>query len=130
MQAVNDGQVETGLVNHYYLLRAMAEDPDLPGRNHFFTVATAGSLVMPSGAGLLGSSGNEDAAREFVEYLLTQESQGYFAEETFEYPLIEGVPANEMLPPIDSLPTPDIDLSLLATTLDTATDLVAEAGLL
>ena len=50
--AVNQAQVETGLVNHYYLLRALAEDPDVVGRNHFFTTPTAGSLVMPAGAGL------------------------------------------------------------------------------
>jgi hypothetical protein len=35
-----------------------------------------------------------------------------------------------VLPPLDSLVTPDLDLSQLATTLDKATDLVAEAGLL
>jgi hypothetical protein len=34
------------------------------------------------------------------------------------------------LPPLDSIPTPDIDLSDLAPMLDTATDLVAQAGLL
>ena len=128
--AVNDGQVETGLVNHYYLLRALAEDPNVVGRNHFFSVATAGSLVMPAGAGILASSGNTDEAQEFVSFLLSQSSQEYFATETFEYPLIPGVSADERLPAIDTLATPDVDLSLLATTLDTATDLVARAGLL
>lgn len=128
--AVNEGQVETGLVNHYYLLRALSEDPGAPGENTFFPVPTAGSIVMPAGAGILASASNPDAAERFVAFLLEVDAQEYFATETFEYPLIDGVPADDRLPALDSIPTPDIDLSLLATTIDTATDLVAEAGLL
>lgn len=130
VSAVNDGQVETGLVNHYYLLRALEEDPSVPGANHFFAIATAGSLVMPSGVGILASSNQQTEASRFVSFLLEEESQRYFAEETFEYPLLPGVPADERLPAIESIPTPDVDLSDLASVLDRATDLVAEAGLL
>jgi iron(III) transport system substrate-binding protein len=128
--AVNAGQIDTGLVNHYYLLRALADDPSEVGRNFFFAVPTAGSLVMPAGAGILKSSTSQEAAQKFVEFMLTDEAQTFFAEETFEYPLVPGIPANELLPPIDTIPTPDIDLSDLATVLDLATDLVAEAGLI
>jgi len=128
--AVNAGEIETGLVNHYYLLRALAENPGEVGENFFFTVPTAGSLVMPAGAGILKSSGNQEAAQKFVEFMLGDVAQTYFAEETFEYPLVPGVPANELLPLIDTIPTPDIDLSDLANVLDLATDLVAEAGLI
>jgi iron(III) transport system substrate-binding protein len=128
--AVNDGQIPVGLVNHYYLLRALAENPNLPGANHFFGVATAGGLVMPAGAGILASSGSKDAAQQFIEFLLSDQAQEFFAQDTFEYPLVPGIPANDLLPPIDTIPTPDIDLSDLASVLDTATDLVAQAGLL
>lgn len=128
--AVNDGQIPVGLVNHYYLLRSLAEDPNQPGANHFFDVATAGGLVMPAGAGILASSDRKDAAQQFVEYLVSDEAQEYFAQETFEYPLVPGIDADPLLPPIDTIPTPDIDLSDLASVLDTATDLVAQAGLL
>jgi len=128
--AVNDGQIPVGLVNHYYLLRALAEDPNLAGANHFFEVATAGGLVMPAGVGILASSDSKDAAQQFIEFLLSDQAQEYFAQETFEYPLVPGIDANDQLPPIETIPTPDIDLSELATVLDIATDLVAQAGLL
>jgi iron(III) transport system substrate-binding protein len=128
--AVNSGEIDAGLVNHYYLLRALAENPDESGRNHFFAVATPGSLVMPAGAGVLASSDKQDAAQQFIEFLLSDDSQRYFAEETFEYPLVPGIEADASLPPIETIPTPDINLSDLATILDTATDLVAQAGLL
>jgi len=128
--AVNDGQTPVGLVNHYYLLRALAEDPNLPGLNYFFPTATAGSLVMPAGAGILASSDKAESAERFVEFLVSETAQTYFADETLEYPLVSGVPANALLPPIDTISVPDIDLSRLASVLDTATDLVARAGLL
>ncbi len=130
VNAVNAGEVDAGLVNHYYLLRALAENPDVPGANHFFEIATPASLVMPAGAGILASSSHAPEARQFIEFLLGEAAQTYFATETFEYPLRPGVDAHSALPPIDTIPTPDIDLSLLATALDRATDLVAQAGLL
>lgn len=128
--AVADGRVDTGLVNHYYLLRLLAEDPDTAAANHFFLQPSAGALVMPSGVGILSRADEPDAAGQFVEFLLSVESQEYFAEETFEYPLVPGVEPFEGLPPLDSIPTPGIDLSNLAPMLDLATDLVAQAGLL
>jgi len=128
--AVVDGQVETGLVNHYYLLRVLAEDPVAPAANYFFPEASAGSLVMPSGAGILEADDAPEAAATFVEFLLSVEAQEYFAQETFEYPLVPGTEPFGDLPPLDSIPTPDIDLADLAPMLDLATDLVAEAGLL
>jgi iron(III) transport system substrate-binding protein len=128
--AVADGQLDSGMVNHYYLLRRLVEDPDAAAANYFFPEATAGSLVMPAGVGILATADSGDAARRFVEFLLSEGAQEFFATETFEFPLLPGVAANPQLPPIESIPTPDIDLSELATVLDLATDLVSEAGLL
>lgn len=128
--AVDDGEVETGLVNHYYLFRRIAEEGDVNAANHFLSGDSAASLVMPAGVGILESSDRGDAAEQFVEFLLGAEAQRYFAEETFEYPLVAGTPAHPDLPPLDTIATPDLDLSRLAEALDTATDLVARAGLL
>jgi len=130
--AVDDGEVETGLVNHYYLYRRIAEEgaDNVAAANYFLPGGGAGSLVMPAGAGILASSSQQDAALEFISYLLATSAQEYFATQTFEYPIVEAVPANPGLPPLDSLNPPEINLSELAAVLDRATDLVAEAGLL
>jgi len=128
--AVADGRLDSGMVNHYYLLRRLVEQPDATAANYFFPEATAGSLVMPAGAGILATSQNREAAQTFIDFLLSQAAQEYFATETFEYPLLPGVAADPLLPPIETIPTPNIDLSDLATVLDRATDLVDEAGLL
>ena len=49
-----------------------------------------------------------------MAYLLAQQSQAYFANQTYEYPLAVGVPAHPDLPALSSIQTPDIDLSDLA----------------
>ncbi len=129
--AVDDGEVDAGLVNHYYLFRRIAEEgSDVVAANHFLAGGGAGSLVMPAGAGILRTSDNADDATSFVDFLLSEPAQQYFAEETFEYPLVAGIAANPDLPALESLNPPALRLSELATVLDLATDLVAEAGLL
>ena len=129
VSAVDDGEVDSGLVNHYYLFRRISEEgaDSVVAANYFLPGGSAGSLVMPAGVGVLEST---DGAAAFVAFLLSDDAQRYFANETFEYPLVAGVEAHPDLPALSSLNPPDIDLSLLATVLDRATDLVAEAGLL
>jgi iron(III) transport system substrate-binding protein len=127
--AVNDGEAAAGLANHYYLLQLQAQAGEVSARNHFLA-GGPGALVMPAGAGVLAGSANGDAALRFVEFLLSDEAQRYVAEETFEYPLVAGIDPAPGLPPLEALRPPDLDLSRLAETIDAATDLVAEAGLL
>ena len=130
VEAVDDGQVAAGLVNHYYLFRLLAEKDGVVAANHFLTGSGAGSLVMPSGAGIVARSDLPEESEAFVRFLLSAESQTFFAEQTFEYPLVAGVAAHPDLPPLGSLATPEINLSSLSTVLGLATDLVARAGLL
>jgi iron(III) transport system substrate-binding protein len=128
--AVDAGEVATGLSNHYYLLRLQDEVGETNATNHFFANGGPGALVMPAGAGILETTDNPAAAEAFVTFLLSEAAQDYFVTETFEYPMRSGIEPNAALPAIDTLNPPDIDLSELATVLDLATDLVAEAGLL
>lgn len=127
--ATDNGDVDMGLVNHYYLLRLQDEQGGSTAVNHFFQSGDPGALVMPSGIGVIADSANGDEALEFVRFLLGTEAQTYFLEEVFEYPLVEGIgtPAGQV--PLDELPTLDLDPTDLATVVDTATNLIAEAGL-
>ena len=91
VEAVGRGEIPFGLVNHYYNHRFLAEDPGLPSRNHQFDAGDIGGLVIPSSASVLASSGRQEDAQRFIAFLLEKEAQEYFAEETFEYPLADGV---------------------------------------
>jgi iron(III) transport system substrate-binding protein len=127
--AADSGEIEGGLVNHYYLLRLRAEGAGTNAENWFIPAGDVGTLVMPAGAGILAGTDQSEAARQFVEFLLSDQAQTYFANETFEFPLIAGIEPAAGLPSIDDINTPEIDLSELADVLDDATRLVAEAGL-
>jgi iron(III) transport system substrate-binding protein len=111
LEAVASGEVEVGFVNHYYLYRALEEQgEDFGARNYNFPRGDVGNLVIVAGAGVLNTADNPEAAESFVEYLLSKEAQQYFADETFEYPMIEGVETAEGLPPLSEIETPDVDL--------------------
>ncbi len=127
--AADAGEVDGGLVNHYYLLRLRAEGEGNSAENWFIPAGDVGSLVMPAGVGIIDGSEQSEEALEFVTYLLSDAAQQYFADETFEFPLVGDVSPPEGLPRIDEINAPDIDLSELADVLDDATRLVAEAGL-
>ncbi len=127
--AADAGEIQGGLVNHYYVHRLRAEGAGDEAENWFIPAGDVGSLVMPAGVGILEGTDAPDAARQFVEFLLSAEAQEYFATETFEFPLVEGVSPAAGLPDLGEIPSPDIDLSGLADLLDDATRLVTEAGL-
>ncbi len=129
--AVDAGEVEVGLVNHYYLLEKLSETggTGVVAKNQFVGGGDPGGLVNVAGVGILKSSDNKAAAQEFVDYLLAKGAQTYFAERTFEYPLVEGVPAAADLPPLDELDAPTLDLSDLDS-LAATQELLAQTGLL
>jgi iron(III) transport system substrate-binding protein len=129
VEATDSGELAGGLVNHYYLLRLRAEGLGESTENYFIPAGDVGSLVMPAGVAILAGTDQAQAAQQFVDFLLSEDAQAYFATETFEYPLIDGISQPEGAPPLSEIATPDIDLSGLAGALDLATRLVAEAGL-
>jgi iron(III) transport system substrate-binding protein len=126
--AVDAGEIGSGLVNHYYLLRLLDEGAGAGAENWFIPAGDVGTLVMPAGAGVLSGSERPEAAAQFVEFLLSDSAQEYFVTETNEFSLT-GSATDPDLPSLDEINAPDIDLSSLADLLETATRLVSEAGL-
>jgi iron(III) transport system substrate-binding protein len=61
LQGVAAGEVDVGFVNHYYLYRNLAEDPDFPVANKYYTDGDPGALVNIAGAGVLATSDQQDA---------------------------------------------------------------------
>ena len=109
------GEVAVGLVNHYYLHRFIQEEGDeFAARNLFLKNGGPDSLVMVAGAGIVETGSNRDNAEAFMRFMLSKVAQQYFAGQTFEYPLVEGVKTHRLLPPMDTLNGPDIDLSTLS----------------
>ena len=114
------GEIDAGLVNHYYLYRFIAEEgEDFGARNAHLRGAGPGAIVLVSGAGILKTAENAENAEAFIRFLLSKVGQQYFAGSTFEYPMVDDVRTSVLLTPLDDIRQPGItlaDLSDLAGT--------------
>ena len=131
LDAVDSGQVALGLVNHYYWYDRVAEKgaAGVKAKIHFLDSDDAGALVNVAGAGVLAGSPQKDAALKAVDFLLSEEGQRYFADETAEYPVVAGISTTKHdLVPLDQLTRASIDLNQLDS-LDTTLALLDEVGL-
>ena len=118
VRAVGAGEVDLGIVNHYYLMRFLAEDDGFPAANFFPPAGDPGALVNVAGAAVLRSARRDadtsDNAHALLKSLLSETAQKDFATRTFEYPLIEGVAPAKGLRPLSEIQSPEIDLSDLS----------------
>lgn len=128
-QAVAAGEIAMGITNHYYMFRILAQTPAAPIAQHFFPAGDAGSLINVAGAGILTTSDQPGLSQRFLLYLLGHDAQQYFADTTYEYPVIGGVAVNERLTPLESIEAPEIDLSNLSD-LQTTLELIEASGAL
>ncbi len=125
VMAVERGEVDIGLANHYYTLRLKAGKPDA-NVDLAFTNNDAGCLVNASGILALKEG---DLPANFIRYLLTREVQSYLAEEACEIPLVSGVAPPQGLPGLNTINPPQIDLTRLADLRPTI-DLMRNVGVL
>jgi iron(III) transport system substrate-binding protein len=128
LEAVEAGQVDVGLINHYYWY-ALAQEQgvsNMKSKITQFESNDVGNLINAAGVGILKDS---TAAQKFVEFLLSSTGQSYFAEQTREYPLTPGVPAADDLTPLSQIPAPKVDLSDLDS-LEQTLELIRQAGLI
>ena len=127
VEAVIAGEIDFGLVNHYYLLRALAEQPTAPAANYFMPGGEVSSFVNLSGVAALRST---PEALALADALLAEDAQAYFAEETFEYPLAGGLEPAPGLPPLGDLNARQLPFDEVAAKLEETLELIAASGLL
>lgn len=113
IRAVSAGECDVALSNHYYYARLMASDkpadqevvrrvgiifPDQRGK---------GTHVNVSGGGMLKTAPNKAAAQKFLEYLVSDDAQAYFANGNNEWPVVTTVILNN--PHLDKLGSFKVD---------------------
>ncbi len=112
LKAVNAGEVESGVIYHYYYFGDQAKGGTNSGSVgvHYFGHQDPGAFVSLSGAGVLKSSKNQAAAQAFVAYLTSAAGQAVLRDgSSFEYPVASGVEANPALKPLAALDAPTLD---------------------
>ncbi len=131
VEAIAAGEVDYALVNNYYLLRFLANDPAYPVAQGFFGDGDVGNLVNVAGAGIVDTSDDREAAEAFLSFMLQEDSQEYFTNVVFEYPVVPGVEPAGALASFDALlaASPDVDLDVLED-LEGTLELLREVGLL
>lgn len=130
--AAGTGEIEVGFVNHYYLFRFLAEEGEGFGaRNYFIPNGGPESLLMVSGAGILKTAANHENAERFIAFLLSVPGQQYFAAQTYEYPVVEGVSVSPLLTPLAELDAVAADIALNdLSDLEGTAALLSELGIL
>lgn len=127
--AVASGEIDVGLLNHYYVAQAVAEQgPDYPVKLHF-PPEDLGSLINVAGVGMLASSDRKDEVLGFIEFMLSRPAQRYFAESSKEYPLAASAETDPALVPLTRIPAPEIDLAETSD-LEATLELMRETGAL
>ena len=131
IEAVASGEIDYALTNNYYLLRYQATDPGYPVAQGFFADGDVGNLVNVAAAGIVDTTRNAAAAERFVAFLLGAESQAYFTDEVFEYPVDPAIAPNARLASFVALlaASPDVDLDVLED-LEGTLELLRGVGLL
>ena len=131
VEATAVGEIEVGLVNHYYLYLVLAEQPDAPIANHFFDPSDPGALINAAGAGIIAASAQDADAQAFVRFLVSDHGQRFYSEQTeeAEYPLAANVAPREGLPPLEELQRFELTLDQLGPELEATLRLLNEVGL-
>ena len=102
-KATGDGSVDISFVSHPQILYGKDHGDTSPTRLHFLGRGEAGNFMTVSAAGIMSTANYPDAALQFVEFLLSDEAQLFFAMETNEYPLLSGAPLEAILPALEDV---------------------------
>lgn len=131
MKAVNAGEVDGGVIYHYYYYGDQAKTGE-NSKNvglHYFKNQDPGAFVSVSGGGVLASSKHPKEAQAFLKWVTGKGGQDVLKTgNSFEYAVGKGAESNPALVPLADLQAPKVD----ATTLNSrkVTDLMTAAGLL
>lgn len=119
LRGIVSGQCDIALVNTYYFARALAEHVDgVTGETDdigwvFPNQETTGAHVNIAAAGVVVNAPNAANAVRFLEYLTTDKAQAYFANQNYEFPVVEGVELSEIAASLGTFRRDTLNLSVL-----------------
>src|SRR5258708_10639286 len=112
MRAVNAGQVDGGIIYHYYFYgdRARTGENSNNTELHYFRNQDPGAFVSISGGGVLASSRHKPEAQAFVRWIVGPGGQGILRTgDSFEYAVANGAASHDALVPLAELQAPTVD---------------------
>ncbi len=131
LKAVNAGQIDSGVIYHYYSFGDQAKTGENSNNTalHYFKHKAPGAFVSVSGGGVLASSKNKEQAQALLKWITGKDGQDILKTgKSFEYAVGKNAPSNPKLVPLSQLDAPVVDASKLDS--KKAVDLMTQAGLL
>ena len=131
LKAVNAGQIDGGVIYHYYRFVDQAKTGENSGNTalYYFRNQDPGAFVSISGGGVLASSKHRKEAQALLKWITGKPGQEVLRTGTsFEYAVGEGADSNPALVPLAQLDPPRIDASKLNS--KKVIELMMKAGLL
>ncbi|HEY8546404.1 MAG TPA: extracellular solute-binding protein [Acidimicrobiales bacterium] len=127
LAAIAAGDCDLGLTNHYYLGRALKEDPEFPVAPAWPDQDGAGAHANVSGAGVVTWTDRRDDAIALLEYLTSVEAQKGFTAGS-EFAANPEAPAPEHLAGWDDVVTDPIAAEEAGPLLEEAAQLMLDVG--
>ena len=131
LKAVNAGQLDGGVIYHYYRFADQAKTGENSNNTefHYFRNQDPGAFVSLSGGGVLASSKHQAQAQAFVKWVVSQGGQDILKTgDSYEYAVGVGAQSHPKLVPLAELQAPKVEPSRLNS--KKVTDLMTQAGLL
>ncbi len=131
MKAVNAGQIDGGVIYHYYYFGDQAKTGENSKNTamHYFKHQDPGAFVSVSGGGVLASSQHKPQAQAFLQWITGKGGQDVLRTgNSFEYAVGVGAASNAKLVPLADLEAPKVDAARLNSR--KVTELMTQAGLL
>ena len=131
MKAVNAGEIEGGVIYHYYYFGDQAKTGENSANValHYFKNQDPGAFVSVSGGGVLASSKHPKEAQAFLKWVTGKGGQEVLRTGTsYEYAIGKDAQSNPKLVPLADLQAPKVDPATLNS--KKVIDLMTQAGLL
>jgi iron(III) transport system substrate-binding protein len=131
LKAVNAGQIDGGVIYHYYWFGDRAKTGENSGNAAlcYFKHQDPGAFVSISGGGVLASSRHKKEAQALLKWIAGKPGQDILRTgNSFEYAVGEGAESNPALVPLKDLDPPRLDASKLNS--KKVIELMMQAGLL
>ena len=131
MKAVNAGQIDGGVIYHYYRFVDQSKTGENSKNTQLYYVKhqDPGAFVSLSGGGVLASSKHKAQAQAFIKYITGKEGQESLrTNNAFEYAVGVNAASNPKLVPLKDLDAPKVEPSTLNS--KKVIELMTQAGLL
>ena len=128
LKAVSSGQCGLTIVNTYYLARLL-DDPQYDNLTLFWAnQSDRGVHVNISGAGIVKTSKNKQAATLLLEYLSSEKAQDFYASANKEYPVLDGAMVHASIKDWGEFIEDNINVGILGSLQKEAVFLAQEVG--